>query len=262
MSSLVIAAKQNESRSQHLEPSNWLIHTDKLFPIEMFLDISNINIWLRTRGYFHANYGELVDIVGRRFTERLGITFVRGLFRAECVAGVSGEPIAFCRHVWGVTSVPANYHPEDENRVRGYRRFLTALRLKHGFNVEEVPLDFCGYHFRREDRLASRIRAERRWRRRERCVDVALATRLLKRCMSPDAPAGVIVVSGDADFAPALREIARRTTPIVVMVAGFAEKLSSVYWSGGFLGYSWRFPPILLDECVAELNDHTQAASA
>jgi len=254
MSSLVIAAKQDESRSKHLEPSNWLIHTDKLFPIEIWIDLSNIDISLRLCRHFHTDYGALVDVVAGRFTERLGIRFVCAPFRAERVAEVTGEPMAFCKNVWGVASVPVNYHPEDESRVRGYRRFLTALRLRHGFNVEEIPLDFCGYHFRQKDRLASRIRAERRWRRRERCVDVALATGLLKRCMSSDAPAGVMLWSGDADLSFALREIAQSRPHIQLMVAGFADTLSNVYWSGRLLGYSWRFPPILLDDCLRDMH--------
>jgi hypothetical protein len=214
----------------------------------------NVDTSLRLHGHFGTDYGELIDAVARRFTERLGIRFVRTPFTGERLAKATRQPIAFCRKVWCMACMPINCHLEDKNLVGGYRGFLRALRLRHGFNVEEIPLDFCGYHVRRQDRLSSHIQAERTWRRREKCVDVLLAVRLMQRCLSVNPPSGVIAVSGDADFAPAIREVARCDPPITVMVAGFADTLSNVYWSGRLLGYTWRFPPILLDDCLRDMR--------
>lgn len=233
-----------------------------LFPIEIFIDMSNVNISLRMRGHLNTNYGELINAVGHRVAERLGMTFVRTSFNAKQLAKAIRQPIAFCRNVWCVACVPVNYHPGDENSVREYRGFLTALRLRHRFNVEEIQLDFRGYHIRQDDRSSSDIQAERTWQRREKCVDVSLAVRLVQRCLSGNPPSGVVVVSGDADFAPALREVARCDPPIVAMVAGFSDTLSYLYRHRNLRGYSWRFPPILLDECLVELNERTLTTSA
>jgi hypothetical protein len=233
-----------------------------LFPVEPFIDLSNINTSFHVRGDIKTDYGELINAVGRRLAKRLGITFVSTFSNAKQLAKAIRQPVAFCWNVWCVACIPVNYNPADEKAVREYRGFLTALRLRHGFNVEEIKLDFHGYHIRQFDRSISHSQAERFWRRQEKCVDVSLAVRIVQRCLSGNPPSGVVVMSGDADFAPVLREVTRRVPSIVAMVASFKDTLSGIYRSGNLRGFSWRFPPILLDECLDELNSHKLMNSA
>jgi hypothetical protein len=128
------------------------------------------------------------------------------------------------------------------------------LRLKHGFDVEEIPLDFHGFRVRYSDRLRSSNPSERRWRRRERIIDVGLATRMIRRCLASDHPWGVLLFSGDQDFAYALREIRLSCPRIRVGVAAFRSALSRIYWSKTLLGCTWKTRPILLDKCITEMR--------
>jgi hypothetical protein len=92
------------------------------------------------------------------------------------------------------------------------------------------------------------------WYRHEKGVDVLVAVRLIKRCLSPDRPAGVVLMGSDTDYAPALYEVSRRDPPVVAMVAAFADSISEVYFSGGPFCYSWEYPPILVDECLRDME--------
>jgi hypothetical protein len=252
MSNPMVVANKHTSASQPFNTAKEATCVGKLFPIEAFIDISNIDTSLRQLGHFHADYGVLMDAAVQRFTENLGITFVRKAPIAKQLAKTTGQTMAFLRRVWGVASVPVNYHREDIIRVKKYFGFLRALRLRHGFSIKEVPMNFHGYHLRQKDRSNSDIEAERMWQRREKCVDVTLAMFLLKRCTSSDAPAGIMLWTGDADLSVALNEIIKNNPQIRATVVGFANTMSAVYISRKVMGYTWPFPPILLDACLAE----------
>jgi len=259
MCGLTVVAKEQKFSREHSRTPTKEKSSTKLFPLESFIDLSNIEASLKSLDHFDADYGALVDIVSRRYSERLGIRYIHRVDWAKQHARKTGEPVAYSKKVWAVASVPVEHHREDDTRVEKYKRFLGALRMRKGFNIQEIPLNFHGYHIRREERLLSSNEAERGCCPREKCVDIALAVRLLKRCVSPDAPAGVILWTGDADLSIALYDVVQNNPQITAMVAGFEDRLSNVYWNGGIMGYSWPFPPIILDDCLAELHPRTGA---
>jgi len=227
-----------------------------MVPVEFFVDLPNIEKSLKRLGCFKTDYGELIDAVLRRFAQRLGIkTACRPMgVRDLDYEAVSAGPAAFRHAVWCVTSTPVNFHPADADWIKNRCRFITALRRRHHFHVEEVPLDFRGNHICHEYGRASDGPKEPAWHPKETAVDVLLAVRMVKRCLSPDRPAGVILMSGDADYAPALYEVSRRDPPIIVMVAAFSDAISEVYFSGDPAGYIWQSTPILLDNCLRNMH--------
>lgn len=225
-------------------------------PVEFVVDLANIEKSLKSVGRFNTDYGELVRSVLCRFADRLRLQVAEPSDMAAAMDNIRGRgtPFVFCRAVWCVTSTPVNVHPDDVHVLKNRRRFLTALRLRHHFHVEEVPLDFRGERLRRECPSEGNGHNGEAWYPHEKAVDVLLAVRLIKRCLSPDRPAGVVLLGGDTDYAPALYEVSRRDPPVVAMVAAFADSISEVYFSGGPFYYSWEYPPILLDECLRDME--------
>ena len=239
-------------------PLQWLAgaSVDGNVPVEFFIDLPNIEKSLKRLGCFKIDYGELIDAVLRRFAKRLGVKATcrpAGVRDLDCEAASAGS-FAFCRAVWCATSTPMNFHPADACWVNNGHRFITALRRRHQFHVDEVPQNFRGNHICYVDRSTAGGPEEEHWRPNEKGVDVMLAVRMVKRCLAPDRPAGVVLMSGDADYAPAIDEVSRRDPPIIVMVAAFSNALSEVYFSGGPAGYSWQSTPILLDDCLRDLR--------
>lgn len=226
------------------------IYHNGLISTEIFIDLTNIENSLKKFGRFETNYGEFLQEVIHRFADRLGLKAAT-ISNTLCGNGdtvVQGQPVAFCRGVWCFTSRPVNYHPDDSNRIKSRQRFITALRRQHSFIVEEVPLNFHGRRIGHKNGSDNQL-----WYPKEKGVDVLLAIRLLRRSLSPNRPRAVILMSGDADYAPALAEILRQEPPVLVMVAAFSDSLSEVYCSGNPFGYSWQFPPLLLDKCLRDL---------
>jgi hypothetical protein len=227
-----------------------------MVPVECFVDLPNIESSLKRLGCFKTDYGELIEAVLRRFANRLGAK-AAGRPAGESEPGreaVSDGHQVFCRAVWCVTSKPINFHPADAYWVDKRRRFVTALRRRHHFHVEEVAQDFRGNRVGHHYAFASDESKELVWHPKEKAVDVLLAIRMVKRCLAPDRPAGVILLSGDADYAPAVYEIARRDPPIIVMVAAFRDAISEVYFSGDPAGYCWESTPILLNDCIRDMQ--------
>ncbi len=222
------------------------------FLVEVVLDHSNVAFSLRKRGCSNPDYGLLVQSVVRKLAGRLGLPVSRAPLMSgnEHIGAVAEKTTAFCRNVWCVASVPVNTHPDDWQLVRSVRLSVARLRRKHGFLLEQVPFNFCGFHMRAEDRQKSELPEERSWEAREALVDVAVATLLFKRCMAPDRPAAAVLMSGDAHFASLLREIPKCQPNVRVVVAAFSEALSTLYRPQGRFGYTWREDPILLDECL------------
>lgn len=239
--------------SQHLCIPNGMEH---LFTVELFIDLSNVECGLCDIGYNKIDYGKLVDVVVREYAHRLNMASVRcpsAQWQLD-VLRLSGVATAFCKAIWCVASVPVNFNPEDIVLAKKRRAFLKALRLRHGFHVEERSIDFAGNHISKEARKKSSNKRERMWERKEKGVDMALGVRLMERCLSDDPPGGIIVVSGDADFAPALEAAVRHCPGIQVMVAAFSKKLSDTYRLDSGLGYNWQWPAIVLDAFMTELN--------
>lgn len=228
---------------------------EHLFLVEIFIDLANVEHDLEDMGYRRAHYGKLVDIVLREYAHRLSMAAVRApssQWKMD-ILRTTGVPAAACQAVWCVASVPDNFNPEDTALVERRRSFLRSLHFKYGFHVEEVPCDFCGYHILKEARKNSSTKKERDWERKEKGVDMALGVRLTERCLSVERPDGIVVVSGDADIAPAVSAAIRNCPGSQVMVASFSSKLAPVYRSNSGW-YSWQWPPIILDAFSDELN--------
>jgi hypothetical protein len=232
--------------------------------VDMFWDLSNIEISLRAMGQSEANYGQLRDFVLRRFSEHVGLPIA---YEGQplCIReGGNSRPSTFqyvkCRGVWCVAPVPVNYHPADTPLVQNRHRYLAALRRRHRFHVDTVPQDFRQHRIGAVEKKASRDSGGG-WYPKEAGVDVQLVVRLLRQCEGPYRPDGVILVSGDSDFAPALYDIVRRDPPIVAVVASFSRSLAEVYLTGDPAGYSWPFPPLWLDDFVDEVSRETCSAA-
>ena len=229
---------------------------EHLFPIEIFIDLANVERGSADLGDCGIDYDNFVHVLLREYGWRLGMAGISSLLSEMDIELLHSIriPAAICRAVWCVTSVPVNFDPDDAELVRRRRRFLDALRFKYGFQVEELPFNFAGNHVSRETRKRSSIRREQDWERSEKGVDVALAVRLLQRCLSPDSPEGVIVVSGDADFGPALEAVMCDCPGIQVMVAAFSSRLSNIYRSNVGPGPTCQWPPIILDSFLDEFK--------
>ena len=117
-----------------------------------------------------------------------------------------------------------------------------------------MPFNYEGNHISKEARKESSVQGEREWHRSEKGVDVSLAVLLTQRCYSSDPPEGFIVISGDADFGPALGAVIRDCPGIQVMVASFSSSLSYIYRSNLGPGPAWPWPPIILDPFVDEFK--------
>jgi len=219
--------------------------------VDMFWDLSNIEITLRSMGQSRTDYGQLRDFVLNRFCKNVGLPADHEQKGPRIRQGGNARATEFdsvlCRYVWCVSSIPINYHPNDVLMVQKRLRFLAALRKRHQFHVDTVPVDFRHHRIRAIDRAKAHDSGSQ-WRPKEDGVDMQLAVRLLRQCEGSCRPDGVILVSGDSDFAPALYDVVRRDPPIVAVVAGFSKSMAEVYLTGNPAGYSWRYPPIFLDD--------------
>lgn len=204
------------------------------FDVDIYIDLPNICKSLKRLACSNVNYADLVGIVVREFARDLHSTSV-------CPT----PHIVVCRSVYCFTSIPINFHTDDLEKVVNQQKFLTALRLKHGFTVYEIPLDFHGHHINNNKGNDNTTT----WQPHEKGLDVSLAMRLIQQCISPNRPAGIVIASGDADYVPVLTEITTHDPPIRATVAAFAHSLSQVY-------LSHRSPwenPIILDRYLSEL---------
>jgi len=227
-----------------------------LFYVELFVDLANIKRGSSYLGVHEIDYSNFPGVLLQEYARRLGIAGISSLSPEISIDLLDSIriPTAICRRVWCVTSVPVNFHPDDEEIVRKRRRLHCTLRIEHGFHVKEMPFDFSGYHVSRKARKSSPIKEERDWDRQEKGVDVALSVRLMQRCFSSDAPDGIIFVSGDADFGPALKTIIGNRPGIQVMLAAFSSRLSHIYRSDTESGPAWQWPPIILDRFLDEFK--------
>ena len=92
----------------------------ELSAIELFIDLPNIQRGAMDSAGCLIDYGNLVHVLMRIYGQRLdmpGISCLASQIDDELMCSVR-TPIAVCRDVWCVTSVPVNFHPEDSEWVR------------------------------------------------------------------------------------------------------------------------------------------------
>jgi len=233
-----------------------------IFKLEVFIDLPNIERSLRKLKRFNTDYGELIKFVDQIVVERLGIKISNGdgssaISEKETIPD---EFLELYQTVWCFTSIPVNHHYEDSSLVRKQRGFLTALRRRHDFHVEEIPRDVRGQRIHPSDRTKDNKYPDQKYP--EKGVDATLAAHLVQRCMSRYRPDAVVLLSGDADYGPVLNKITHWDPPIQVMVAAFFNDMSGIYKSGSMLGYSWQWPPIILDKFLDKSKVKRQSSSS
>lgn len=152
-------------------------------------------------GWLYANMAELGKAAGKADFQ---VDFGRlpGVL-AEEIGRQTGLRVDIIRsHYFG--SYAENYDPVDENSVERRKAFFSRLREDHNYDVETFPIDYCGRRLRRQDRDPEDAFAPR-----EKCVDVALAVTLMRYALMPGAMDVAIMVLGDRDFEPLLKEVRR-----------------------------------------------------
>jgi uncharacterized LabA/DUF88 family protein len=236
-------------------PSKPVVVTNgDIHSIAVFMDLPNIQKSFKSHKLHNIDYGNFVNFVVRHFVERAHIS--KTVFRTEAEHNtvIDNGTIAISTEVCCFTSIPFNFHPDDALLVAKIYRLLNSLQNRHGFDVCTTRLNFKGYHLRPKARQQSHIDEEHSWECREKGIDVFLASRLVSRCSAINAPDGVIIVSGDQDYLPAIREVMCYNTSVRVMVAAFSESMSGIYRSKKCASYPWVWPPLLLDNHLGELK--------
>jgi len=235
-----------------------------LFPIEVFVDGTYVDRGLHDLRQAQTDRYALVEGVVRWFAKQLQLPFWGNPFwrKARSSGRVPGKPVAYCRSVWCVTSFPENVHRDDRSQARKIRKKVGTRWGLNGFDLEVFPIDFSGFHLSKESRLLSEDEEERSWDREEKFGDVALATRLVTRGKSPDHPAGICLISGDEDLAPALWQVHNDNPKIQLGVAGFAGQFSDVYKGRGLLRYDWKLKRLDLTSMLGNLpgSEYRRAA--
>ena len=223
--------------------------------LEIFLDLRNVDHSAHRLGCPRPDYGRLVRGAAQEFARRLGMTLIEDAPQKarECRRRDGTDLHLICRRTWVFVGKPENVHPADRKRVQGWKRWVAGLKQRYGFEVLSTPVDFHGFHMRAEDRANSSSESERQWQPVEKGLDVLLAIRTLRRATAPDRPDAILIISGDGDFAPVLRQIQELEPPIHVAVAGFSHALSRVFYKRNPVGYVWGSEPILLDPYLAPL---------
>jgi hypothetical protein len=209
---------------------------NSFFKLEVFIDLPNIEKSLKKLKSFYVDYGELMKFIDQRVVEQLGIKITNG-YGKRTISDKEIIPnglLTLHRTVWCFTSTPVNYHREDKLLVKKRRGFLSALRFRHHFHVEEIPRDVHGQRIHPSDRTKDNNDPDHKCP--EKGVDVALAVHMIQRCMSRFRPDAIVLLSGDADFGPALNKIVHWDPPIQIMVAAFFKDMSGIYKSGSMLG--------------------------
>jgi uncharacterized LabA/DUF88 family protein len=145
-----------------------------------------------------------------------------GLLAEEFVRRTELGPVDMVRsHYFG--SVAENYDMRDHYAVQRRHAFFSELRAESGFEVESFSVDYQGRRLRRQDRPA-----DDDYTPAERCVDIALAATVMRYAMTPSAVDLVMLVAGDADFVPLLREVRRlgKRVAMVSIEGACAEELA------------------------------------
>lgn len=97
-------------------------------------------------------------------------------------------------------SIPVNYDPVDNDLVAGQERFFNMLKKKFHYEIETYPIDYRGSKIKQP-----LIETENDFIPKEKCVDIALASKMLYFAAMPNAYDVAITVIGDKDYIPALQ---------------------------------------------------------
>lgn len=220
------------------------------FVLDVFVDRANVAQGSRRARVGPLDIEQIVRAAVEEFARRLGLAVADGTgTRRAGEAAEPQKPAVVCRRVFCFTARAVNVHPDDEALLEREEASLASVAGLRNVEVLAVPLDFRGHHYRAGRRLAGPTRAERTFRAVEKGVDVALASHLVQRCLAPDRTDGILLVSGDADFAPALQQVVRLEPPVVAMVAAFANSVSSLYRNTAVTGHA----PIILDKFLKSM---------
>jgi len=219
-----------------------------LLRVEVFVDCANINRAIEDLGMREVRYGRLISWATKKFKTRAREALTKTpLSRTMANLATSTTSPTFYRGtMWWFAAKPVNFHPDDRDLVAILENCNDALK-DDGFIVQPVPVDHHGFHIRKELRKVSSDEWERNWNKQDAGVDIALATRLLRRCLAEDRPDAVLLVSGDCDFVPVLQEIMMTCPQVTVGVAAFRDRLAGVYWPNNKLGIQWHVRPIVMD---------------
>lgn len=101
-------------------------------------------------------------------------------------------------------SLPTNTNFNDALMVERQQDFFDMLKEEFHYEVELFPIDFRGRRLRRQDRSPEDL-----FQPEEKCVDIALASKLLYFAAIPQAYDVAIVLVGDRDYIPLLQHARR-----------------------------------------------------
>jgi cold shock CspA family protein len=154
---------------------------------------------------FQIDYGRLPGVLAEELARRAG------LGRLDMVRS----------QYFG--SVAENYDMRDHYAVQRRHAFFSELRVESRFEVEALFVDYQGRRLRRQDRPP-----DDDYTPAERCVDVALAVTVMRYAMTASALDLMMLVAGDADFVPLLREVRRlgKRVAVVSIEGACAEDLA------------------------------------
>lgn len=138
------------------------------------------------KGEFKIDYGVLPQVVARELAERLGV-----------------DPLGIDvvrNHIFA--SLPTNYDHLDEGLITRQNEFYKLLREDYHYDTELFNIDFRGRRVRQADRDPSDS-----FQPREKCVDIALASKMLYQAAMPFGMDIAAAVLGDRDFTPVLQTV-------------------------------------------------------
>lgn len=99
-------------------------------------------------------------------------------------------------------SLPTNYDHLDEGLITRQNEFYKLLREDYHYDTELFNIDFRGRRVRQADRDPADS-----FQPREKCVDIALASKMLYQAAMPFGMDIAAAVLGDRDFTPVLQTV-------------------------------------------------------
>ncbi|MDX2087896.1 MAG: NYN domain-containing protein [Kofleriaceae bacterium] len=175
----------------------------------------------------HIDFTRILEAVRNHIRQALG--FDVDLVRAYCVAG----------------------HPDPDTVALQSRN--SALRIVRGWNqvmrfpgvaVELYPYDYFGGQLYETDDSDELQSESTRRAPKEKCVDVALATKMLYLAALPAAYDIGVLVTGDRDFVPvlnAVRNLDKRTALAAILAL---DSCSRELKADGAATTLWDVPPL------------------
>jgi hypothetical protein len=130
---------------------------------------------------FQMDYGILPQVLASEVSQQLGCTHV-DVVRA---------------YLFG--SYASNYDPKDAAIAVRRMNFYEMIREEFNYEVEAFPIDYYGHPLKRIP--------DDPFQPKEKCVDIALATKMLHFAAIPHVYDIAIAVVGDEDFKPLLQSV-------------------------------------------------------